>query len=139
MYTTVLFTVGNLVALCGVFVVAYSAAKAMYLYFIGVLGERIDINGIRLELGYGIILAFEFFVAADIIESVGKPTYYDVGLLAALVLIRTFLSYFLNKELAGSARKKRRYCKFITIVCSDFQVRAAAFFLTYFFLWPNQL
>ncbi len=39
-------------------------------------------------------------IGADIIESMAKPTYYDVGILGILVVIRTFLSYFLGKELA---------------------------------------
>lgn len=54
---------------------------------------------LRLRLGYSIILGLEFIVASDIIESLIRPSYYELGRLALLVVIRTFLSYFLNKEL----------------------------------------
>ena len=66
-----------------------------------------DVNRIRLELGHGIILGLEFIVAADIIESIAKPNYYDIGMLAILVLIRTFLNYFLNMELQELGPEKK--------------------------------
>jgi uncharacterized membrane protein len=38
-------------------------------------------------------------IAADIVESIIKPTFEDIGKLAALVVIRTVISYFLGKEI----------------------------------------
>lgn len=99
------------VALVGVLVLVYSAAKSVYLFVQGATGVSIDINRIRLEFGYGIILALEFLVAADIIESIAKPTYYDIGILACIVLIRTFLSYFLNKELEALTPQRKEAIK----------------------------
>lgn len=99
------------IALVGVFVLVYSAANSVYLFLRGVAGRSIDINRIRLEFGYGIILALEFLVAADIIESIAKPTYYDIGILASIVLIRTFLSYFLNKELEALVPERKDMIK----------------------------
>ena len=95
------------VALCGVLVIIYSVGKALYLFYQGVRSSSIDVNKIRLELGYGVILGLEFTVAADIIRSIAKPNFYDLGLLGGLVLIRTFLSYFLNKELESLTPERR--------------------------------
>lgn len=107
MFESILLAAESFIALSGVVVIVYSAAKALYLFYRGITGSGIDVNRIRLELGYGVILALEFIVAADIIGSIAKPNYYDIGMLAALVLIRTFLSYFLNKELEGLSPEKR--------------------------------
>ncbi|MBK4757383.1 membrane protein [Enterococcus faecium] len=41
----------------------------------------------------------EILVSAGIIESIIKPTLQDIFQLAALVVIRTIISYFLNKEI----------------------------------------
>ena len=95
------------IALIGILIIAHAALKSIYLFYQGYKGTSVNINQIRLEFGYSLILALEFMVGADIIESIGRPTFYDLGLLACVVLIRTFLSYFLNKELEALTPEKR--------------------------------
>lgn len=57
---------------------------------------------IRQRLGRGILLGLEFLVAADIIHTVAvELTFETVGVLAIIVLIRTFLSVTLDVELTG--------------------------------------
>lgn len=46
-----------------------------------------------------ILLALEFALGADIIRSAIAPTWDDVGKLAAIAGIRTFLSYFLDRDI----------------------------------------
>lgn len=56
----------------------------------------------RANLGRGILLGLEFLVGADIISTVTAPlTFESVGILAAVVAIRTFLSFSLETEIAG--------------------------------------
>ena len=50
-------------------------------------------------LGGYILLSLEILISAGIIESIIKPTLQDIFQLAALVVIRTIISYFLNKEI----------------------------------------
>lgn len=58
---------------------------------------------VRQRLGRGILLGLEFLVAADIIHTVAvELSYKSVGILAAILLIRTFLSFTLELELSGS-------------------------------------
>lgn len=101
----------KLLSLLGSLVIVYAALKAVYMFCKGVMNDTLDINMLRLELGYGIILGLEFMIGADIIESMAQPTYYDIGILAALVFIRTFLSYFLGKELAALSPERQRSMK----------------------------
>ena len=57
---------------------------------------------LRQRLGRGILLGLEFLVAADIIHTVAvELTFETVGVLAIVVLIRTFLSFSLEVELTG--------------------------------------
>jgi uncharacterized membrane protein len=58
-----------------------------------------EINLIRLRLGRILILGLEFIVAADLIGTITTPDYYDVGILAIIVIIRSILSYTINKEI----------------------------------------
>ena len=56
----------------------------------------------RRNLGRSILLGLEFLVAADIIKTVAvTPTFTSVGVLAIIVLIRTFLSWSLQLEIDG--------------------------------------
>ena len=55
----------------------------------------------RNGVGRAILLGLELLVAADIIRSIVVPTFRSVGVLAIIVLIRTFLSFTLEVELTG--------------------------------------
>ena len=56
----------------------------------------------RQLLGRSILLGLELLVAADIIKTVAvTPTFESVGVLAIIVLIRTFLSFSLELEITG--------------------------------------
>ena len=56
----------------------------------------------RQQLGQTILLGLELLVAGDIIRTVAaEPTLTSVGVLAIIVLVRTFLSFSLEVELTG--------------------------------------
>lgn len=67
------------------------------------------INGIRLNLSRILILGLEFIVAADLIGTTTAPDYYSVGIVASIVLIRTLLSFSLNKEISSLTKEEARY------------------------------
>lgn len=53
--------------------------------------------------GMWLLLGLEFELAADIIRSVVSPTWKDLGELGAIAVIRTFLNYFLEKDLESAS------------------------------------
>ncbi len=68
----------------------------------GGLGWDAAYENLRGDLGRSILLGLEFLVAADIIGTVAvTPTFQSLGVLAAIVLIRTFLSFSLEVEIEG--------------------------------------
>ena len=63
----------------------------------------------RANLGRGILLGLELLVGADIIGTITAPlTFESVGLLAVIVVIRTFLSFSLETEIEGCWPWQRR-------------------------------
>jgi uncharacterized membrane protein len=62
-------------------------------------GER---KALWRRFGVWPLLALEFELAADIVRSVISPTWQDIGALGAIAVIRTFLNYFLEKDLEHS-------------------------------------
>lgn len=55
-------------------------------------------------LGTYILFALEILIGADIIESILDPSINHILSLAALVIIRTIISYFLNKEIKSEGK-----------------------------------
>lgn len=53
-----------------------------------------------------LILALEFMLAADLLRTIISPTWDDLGQLATIAVIRTFLNYFLEKDLEKYAEQK---------------------------------
>ena len=65
-------------------------------------------ESLRHQLGSYLLLGLEFLIAADIIRTVTHPTLQDMAVLASIVIIRTVVSYFLDREIATfkSSEKK---------------------------------
>ena len=54
---------------------------------------------LKLKFGGWLALALEFQLASDIVKTTIAPTYENLIQLAAVAIIRTFLTYFLNREI----------------------------------------
>jgi uncharacterized membrane protein len=84
----------------GAAVVGIGALATAYRYVLTLFGIREYTNTeIRLYLGRFLALGLEFQIGADILSTAVAPTFDDVLLLGAIVVIRTALNYFLSKEL----------------------------------------
>jgi uncharacterized membrane protein len=85
-----------------VLVVGYGALEA-FVRILGVVFRGRGTHGERKEVwrrfGMWLLLGLEFELAADIIKSVVSPTWIDIAQLGAIAVIRTFLNYFLEKDL----------------------------------------
>ena len=63
---------------------------------------------IRLTLGSWLALGLEFQLGADILGTTFAPSFDAVFRLAAIALIRTFLNYFLSKEIEAETKWQQR-------------------------------
>jgi uncharacterized membrane protein len=88
--------IGALITIWGIVVSLYEfIKKELFLK-----GDSLKLNeSIRVKLGSYLILALEFFIASDIIKTIITPTWQSLGILGAIVVIRTILSYFLTKDI----------------------------------------
>lgn len=93
---------GLLVEGAAVLIVVFGAAEA-FARLVWTVWARTATHRQRKEIwrrfGVWLLLGLEFELAADIIGSVISPTWEDIGELAAIAAIRTFLNYFLEKDL----------------------------------------
>lgn len=105
LFADVLEAVSLYACLFSVFVLAWGLVRCAISFFRGEFQRRTRREGIasvirgKNALGFYILLSLEILIAADIIDSIVKPTWEDILLLAAIVTIRTVISHFLNKEI----------------------------------------
>ena len=112
---TVLLYIQHGISFCGVLVIFIGILSALiryiqYLYSNFYGNQSTDINKIRLNLGLVLTLGLEFIVAADLIGTTTAPDYYSIGIVACIVLIRTILSYTLNREINSIRQIENKDC-----------------------------
>ena len=87
-------------AYIGILVMVVWGVKAVYLLiYRRFFNHSLSTWIIRIKLWHYLVLSLEFLVAKDILESIVNPTTEWLITLWAIVVIRTVLSYFLNKEI----------------------------------------
>jgi uncharacterized membrane protein len=94
---------GQAIDVVGVAAVVVGAALASVVALDRLRRREADVySQFRRWLGRSILLGLELLVAADIIRTVASsPTPAGVGVLAAIVAVRTFLSFSLELEISG--------------------------------------
>ncbi|MGO2244293.1 MAG: DUF1622 domain-containing protein [Pseudolactococcus laudensis] len=95
-------TVAVLVLICGVVKATFKFVKNEVSH----ADKASVLRTIKNDLGDYVLFSLEILIAADIVESIIKPTFEDIGKLAALVVIRTVISYFLGKEIDQEIENK---------------------------------
>lgn len=58
-----------------------------------------NIRKIRAEFGSYLLLGLEVLIGADIIKTIVEPSYEELIILAGIVIVRTVMSVFLNREI----------------------------------------
>lgn len=61
-------------------------------------------SSLRLRFGQWLALALEFQLGADVVATTITASFANLGKLAIIAVIRTFLNYFLEKELKQEAQ-----------------------------------
>jgi uncharacterized membrane protein len=95
-------SIARVIEVIAIILIAYGAGEA----FAGVIPHllhRITETRWRKPLfvrfGTWLILGLQFALAADIVRSVISPNWNDIGQLAAIAAIRTFLNFFLERDM----------------------------------------
>lgn len=107
-----LATVINLIS---IFVVAYGTLIATGAF---IKTEILRLRGkhniqllrmLRADLGTYLLLALELLIAADILKTIVEPGLHELAILAGIVVLRTILSFFLNREILEIDKERREH------------------------------
>ncbi|MGO4166706.1 DUF1622 domain-containing protein [Novosphingobium sp. YAF33] len=71
-------------------------------------GSEEELRPVWLSLGRWLVAGLTFQLAADIVETTIAPNWDDIGKLAAIAVLRTFLNYFLDRDMDSLRERAER-------------------------------
>ena len=83
-------------------IIAFGAVEALLRTLAPLIGRSAGASWrkrVWVSFGSWLLLGLQFALAADIVRSAISPDWADIGQLAAIAAIRTFLNYFLERDL----------------------------------------
>jgi uncharacterized membrane protein len=93
--------VGSGIEIFGVLIIVTGIAWSTYLHLAQPI-LRTDTEVYKIRIGRSLLLGLEVLVAADIVKTIAHElSFISLGLLAGLVLVRTFLGWTLVLEIDG--------------------------------------
>ena len=95
----------ELLAILIILIAAFRSIKKL-LRFSSRISKAKVITILRLELARSLAFSLEFLLAADIVGTAVSPDWDALGKLAVIAFIRTFLNYFLEKEVEELEKTK---------------------------------
>jgi uncharacterized membrane protein len=106
--TVIAVNIVTIIQIMAVLVVAFGTIQA----FIHSLRAMVNpsVTGQHFHSGYvqyarWLIAGLTFQLAADIIETAFSPSWDEIGQLAAIAVIRTFINFFLERDLAEQEKR----------------------------------
>jgi len=89
-----------LVETLGAIIIGVGIIATAYVFLRSLGSHRTEsYDRIRLTFARFLALALEFQLAADILGTAVAPSWDQIGRLAVIALVRTFLNYFLSREM----------------------------------------
>ncbi|SRR5574344_466854 len=107
--------ISNVISIISIFVVVYGTIVAALaflkneLYRITKKFNIEQLRVLRVDLGSYILLGLELLIASDILKTILEPGLVELGILGGIVLLRTVLSFFLNKEITEIDKERREW------------------------------
>jgi uncharacterized membrane protein len=92
-------TVGSIEAAVNLLRLAFSRVSA------------VESRAVWMRYAHWLVAGLTFQLAGDIVHSAIAPTWNEIGQLGAIAVIRTFLTYFLDRDLAEQSRLQREEMK----------------------------
>lgn len=94
-------------------IVVYGALIAVIAFIHNEIGRftgsysGMNIRRLRATFGTYLLLGLEFLIASDILKTVLEPGLNELAILGGIVVLRTILSIFLNKEIRELETEER--------------------------------
>jgi uncharacterized membrane protein len=104
--------ISEIIAIASIAILVFGGLQAMGVFLSNELARfrgQYNVSRItemRLQLGQYLLLGLELLIASDVIETIANPGLNELAQVGGVVLIRTVLSFFLNREIEAHRREK---------------------------------
>lgn len=97
----------NILAIAAIATGAIQGAIGLFLLLVtGASEDRL--RPVWLSFGRWLVAGLTFQLAADIVETTLAPSWDDIGKLAAIAVVRTFLNFFLDRDMDALRERGER-------------------------------
>ncbi|MFA6875133.1 MAG: DUF1622 domain-containing protein [Parabacteroides sp.] len=94
------------IAFISIAIIVYGTILALIQFIKNLISrDASGIRQIRADFGGYLLLGLELLIGADIIKTIVEPTYEELIILTGIVILRTILSVFLNREIKDLEEK----------------------------------
>ena len=110
-FDTFVMGVSTFIELLAVLIVGYGAVSAFYQVVTRLVirrGAVSEYDQIRIGLAKSIVLGLEFEIGADLLKTAISPTWESIGIVAAIVALRTLLNYSLERDIKQAEAEMAR-------------------------------
>jgi uncharacterized membrane protein len=110
--------VGLVIEAIAILVIAIGAVEALIATLRVMLGGRasnIEKRAVWLDFARWLVAGLTFQLAADIVQTTVAPTWDEVGRVAAIAAIRTFLTFFLDRDIDAIRELQHRPAREVTV------------------------
>ena len=104
--------ISQIIGIASIIILIFGSAQAMVMFLANEwnrLNKKYDLEkiaSIRIQLGQYLLLGFELLIVSDVISTIVEPTIDELIQVGGVVLIRTILSFFLNREIEAQRKDK---------------------------------
>jgi|LGOV01.1.fsa_nt_gb uncharacterized membrane protein len=101
----ILHNISVVIAICALLIMVWGVVLTLVRMVYSEINKRGKLvmhnlrEELRIKLGSYILLGLEVLIVADVVESVSDPSVEELYRLGGIVLIRTVMGFFLEKEL----------------------------------------
>jgi len=105
-------SVSEIIGIASILILIFGSLQALVIFLANEanrLRGKFDIEriaSIRIQLGQYLLLGFELLIVSDVIATIVNPTLDELVQVGGVVLIRTVLSFFLNREIEAQRKAK---------------------------------
>jgi len=110
--------VGRVIEAIAILVIAIGAGEAVIATFRVMLGGRhlnLEKRAVWLDFARWLVAGLTFQLAADIVQTTIAPTWDEVGRVATIAAIRTFLTFFLDRDMEAMRELQHRPAREATV------------------------
>ncbi len=105
-YIVVIIEIIVAILVSAIVIITLAKLVKLLLYKIGKKQRQVYVHKIVARMLRGLLIALDFLIAADLLQTILEPTLEETAVFALIVVLRILLSWSLSKEIEMGAKEE---------------------------------